>query len=64
MNHDHAGRAGESGHLHGHDHAPASFGRAFLAGTILNIGFVLVEAAYGFSSGSMALPMRMAVAAE
>ena len=55
MNHDHAGRAGESGHLHGHDHAPASFGRAFLAGTILNIGFVLVEAAYGFSSGSMAL---------
>ena len=40
---------------HGHSHAPASFGRAFLIGTVLNVGFVLVEAAYGFSVNSVAL---------
>ena len=39
----------------GHSHAPASFGRAFLIGTTLNIGFVLVEAIYGFAANSMAL---------
>lgn len=45
--HDHAG--------HSHAHAPADFGRAFLLGVLLNTGFVIVEAAYGFLSGSMAL---------
>lgn len=45
--HEHAG--------HSHVHAPADFGRAFLIGTILNIGFVAVEAAYGLAANSMAL---------
>ncbi len=40
---------------HGHSHAPADFGRAFAIGIVLNTGFVIVEATYGFLSGSMAL---------
>lgn len=40
---------------HGHAHAPAEFGRAFLIGIVLNTAFVIVEAAFGFLSGSMAL---------
>lgn len=44
------------GHDHGgHHHAPADFGRAFAIGVALNTAFVVVEAAYGFLSGSMAL---------
>lgn len=39
----------------GHVHAPASFGMAFAVGILLNIAFVLVEAAYGFLSNSVAL---------
>jgi cobalt-zinc-cadmium efflux system protein len=39
----------------GHHHAPADFGRAFLIGTLLNVGFVAVEAFYGFLSNSVAL---------
>jgi len=42
-------------HGHGHCHAPADFGRAFAIGVILNTAFVIVEAIYGFLSGSMAL---------
>lgn len=42
-------------HGHGHSHAPKDFGRAFLIGIILNTGFVVVEAVYGWLSGSMAL---------
>ena len=42
-------------HRHGHDHAPGAFDRAFLIGIVLNGGFVVVEAAYGFSANSMAL---------
>ena len=54
--HSHGGFLGHGdGHAHGHVHAPADFGRAFLIGIILNTGFVIVEAAYGFLSGSMAL---------
>ena len=55
--HDHAadGHGHEHGHGHGHAHAPRDFGRAFLIGIILNTGFVIVEAAYGWISGSMAL---------
>lgn len=45
--HDHA--------RHGHGHAPADFGRAFAIGIALNTAFVVVEATYGFLSGSMAL---------
>lgn len=43
------------GHGHGHSHAPKDFGRAFAIGIVLNTGFVIVEAVYGFLSGSMAL---------
>ena len=42
-------------HSHGHSHAPADFGRAFAIGVVLNTAFVIVEATYGFLSGSMAL---------
>ena len=42
-------------HSHGHSHAPASYGRAFAIGVVLNTLFVVVEAAYGLLSGSMAL---------
>ncbi len=47
-----------SGHNHGHghhSHAPVDYGRAFAIGVVLNSVFVVVEAAYGFLSGSMAL---------
>jgi len=40
---------------HAHDHAPASFGRAFAIGIALNLGFVLIEAGYGWRAGSLAL---------
>ena len=43
------------GNGHGHGHAPTDFGRAFLIGTLLNVGFVAVEAFYGLLSGSVAL---------
>ncbi|MCP5397477.1 MAG: cation transporter [Sphingomonadaceae bacterium] len=49
--HDH-----HHGHSHGgHSHAPKDFGRAFAIGIVLNSAFVVVEAVYGFLSGSMAL---------
>ena len=45
-----------AGHSHdGHDHAPADFGRAFLIGTLLNVGFVIVEVSYGLQANSVAL---------
>jgi len=60
--HDHDGHAHDHGggghHRHGpggHHHAPASFGRAFAIGVTLNLGFVAIEAAYGFWANSMAL---------
>ncbi len=40
---------------HGHHHAPADYGRAFLIGTVLNLGFVAVEAFYGIVANSVAL---------
>ena len=42
-------------HGHSHDHAPASFDRAFAVGVVLNTVFVAVEAAAGLWYGSMAL---------
>ncbi|MBX9933849.1 MAG: cation diffusion facilitator family transporter [Methylobacterium sp.] len=48
--HDH-----RHGAHHRHDHAPASFGRAFAVGIVLNTGFVIVEAGYGIASQSMSL---------
>ena len=58
-----AGHSHQHGHSHGHhdhghgghSHAPADFGRAFAIGIVLNTAFVIVEATYGFLSGSMAL---------
>ncbi len=42
-------------HDHAHSHAPASFGRAFAIGIILNTLFVVAEVIYGFLANSMAL---------
>jgi cobalt-zinc-cadmium efflux system protein len=52
-----AGHSHEHGHTHGagHGHAPKDFGRAFLIGIVLNAAFVIIEAVYGWLSGSMAL---------
>jgi cobalt-zinc-cadmium efflux system protein len=43
------------GHNHATDHAPARFGKAFAIGTALNIGFIILEVAYGLISNSTAL---------
>ncbi|CDG56123.1 Cadmium, cobalt and zinc/H(+)-K(+) antiporter [Halomonas sp. A3H3] len=40
---------------HDHDHGPVSFGKAFAIGITLNLAFVLVEAFYGWKTGSLAL---------
>ena len=58
--HSHEGHAHGHSHAHahgghGHSHAPADFGKAFLIGIVLNTAFVVVEAVYGYISGSMAL---------
>ncbi|MGY2894822.1 cation diffusion facilitator family transporter [Deinococcus sp. UYEF24] len=49
--HDHAGHS----HGHGHNHAPADFGRAFLIGIGLNTAFVIAEVVYGTLAKSLAL---------
>src|ERR1700722_3389237 len=49
MPHDH------DDHGHTHAHAPASFGKAFAIGITLNLGFVIIEALYGFMSNSVSL---------
>lgn len=46
---------GVGAHDHGHGHAPADYGRTFALGIGLNSAFVVVEAVFGFLSGSMAL---------
>jgi cobalt-zinc-cadmium efflux system protein len=51
--HDHS--AHDRSHSHGHSHAPADFGTAFAVGIALNTAFVLLEAAFGVWSNSMAL---------
>jgi len=56
MAHDHDHHPGHAKAANkGHDHAPADFGRAFLIGIVLNLGFVAVEAFYGLLSNSVAL---------
>jgi cobalt-zinc-cadmium efflux system protein len=45
----------DAGHAPGQVHAPASFGRAFIIGIGLNIGFVVAEAAAGWIGNSVAL---------
>ncbi len=52
MSHDHAGHGHGAG---GHSHAPKDFGRAFLIGIVLNMGFIVLETVMGFLSGSLAL---------
>ena len=56
--HRHSGH-GHS-HAHGHSHGivappPGGYDRAFLIGLVLNIGYVVVEAAAGLATGSLAL---------
>ena len=58
--HDHAADQdphGTQGHGHGHTHhhAPANFDRAFAIGIALNIGFVAIEAFFGWKVNSLAL---------
>jgi cobalt-zinc-cadmium efflux system protein len=53
--HGHGHGHHDADHHHGHSHGPTSYGRAFAVGILLNITFVVVEAVYGFLSGSMAL---------
>jgi cobalt-zinc-cadmium efflux system protein len=52
-----AGHAHSHGHnhAHGHSHRHANHNRAFAVGIVLNSAFVVVEAAFGVLSGSMAL---------
>jgi len=40
---------------HDHDHVPIDYSRSFAFGVALNVGFVIVEAAYGIMAGSLAL---------
>jgi cobalt-zinc-cadmium efflux system protein len=42
-------------HHHEHSHSPKTYNRAFLIGTSLNIGFVIVEAWFGAIAHSLAL---------
>jgi cobalt-zinc-cadmium efflux system protein len=53
MPHDHGDHAHDRAHAH--VHGPASFGTAFAVGIALNLGFVVIEAAYGLMSNSMSL---------
>lgn len=46
---------GAHGHGRGHSHAPASFGRAFAVGIVLNTTYVVAEALYGVMANSLAL---------
>ncbi len=43
------------GHSHDHAHAPADFDRAFAIGIALNLGFVGIEAFFGWKVDSLAL---------
>src|SRR5690349_9634733 len=42
-------------HAAGHRRRPKDFGAAFAIGTVLNLGFVIFEAAYGLLANSLAL---------
>ncbi|WP_448573913.1 cation diffusion facilitator family transporter [Trichothermofontia sp.] len=42
-------------HAHPSPEAPKTYRRAFLIGTLLNVGFVAIEAGVGFLTGSLAL---------
>lgn len=53
MSHEHAHHPQHV--AHGHTPAPEDFSRAFLAGILLNTGFVAIEAWYGWQINSLAL---------
>jgi cobalt-zinc-cadmium efflux system protein len=53
MTHDHHHHHGHGHHSHGH--APITFSRAFAIGIVLNLGFLILEAAYGYWAHSLAL---------
>lgn len=53
--HAHHDHGHSHSHGHAHHHAPAAFGRAFAIAIALNVGFVAVEAVYGFVANSMSL---------
>lgn len=42
-------------HNHSHSHTPADFSKAFGIGIVLNTGFIVAEAIYGFAANSLAL---------
>ncbi len=46
-------------HHHGHNHhshqQPTNYSRAFIIGTVLNVGFVAIEGVFGFLTQSLAL---------
>lgn len=42
-------------HDHAHSHELPNFNRAFIIGTLLNTGFVIIEATFGFLTQSLAL---------
>lgn len=42
-------------HSHAHSHGSTNYGRAFALGVVLNTGFVILEATYGYWSHSLAL---------
>ena len=59
---DHDDHGSEHGHDHGddhdhgaHGHAPASYGKVFAIGLVLNLSFVVVEWIFGVSANSLAL---------
>lgn len=53
--HDHSHHHSHSHDHAGHSHAPKDFGKAFAIGTGLNVIYVVLEAVYGMTSGSLAL---------
>jgi cobalt-zinc-cadmium efflux system protein len=64
MSESHSHNHDEGGHSHGHDHhhgggghshAPPANNTVFAVGTLLNLGFVVVEVIYGLASHSLAL---------
>lgn len=54
--HAHHGHGPEPAHgHHGHHHGPVNHDRAFAIGIVLNLGFVAIEAYYGWQIDSLAL---------
>lgn len=54
--HEHHSHGHHHGHEHhGHHHGPANYNRAFVLGFLLNAGFVIVEAGFGFATQSLSL---------